>query len=110
MRRIARYLGLLPLIGVLGIAVVVPGRMALGMAEPRPDSPVVVLAAPWANAIPIATGVGGRLIAEGRFSSVAMASSDNPEFIAALYSEGAWLVLDADMAGFLCGPTNVGDS
>ncbi|MEM7530099.1 MAG: hypothetical protein AAF416_21010 [Pseudomonadota bacterium] len=92
----------LPFAAVLTIALGAPLAFAFAGLAPRPGEPMVVLAAPWADAARLALGAGGGLIAPGRLPAAALVWSENPSFADRLYDEGAWLVLDTDLSGILC--------
>ena len=100
--RIASLFKALPLVGVLLIALIAPGAIALGQSPAEAGEPVIVVTSPWHNALAVATRADGRLIAPGRVGSVAMVWSEDPAFTEALYAEGAWFVLNADLSGVLC--------
>ena len=102
MQRVAGFLAWLPLAAVLAIGLVVPAGLAIAASQPRAAAPVVVITAPWRRALPVATRAGGLFLGPGRIQAVTMAWSDNPGFTGRLYDNGAWLVLDGSLAGFLC--------
>lgn len=102
MRGLRRYLGILPLIGVLLIVTLAPAAIALGRDAVQPGKPVIIIVPPWDNALRISREAGGRLVAPGRIKSVAMVWSDNPLFTESLYSYGALLVVGSDLSRILC--------
>ncbi|MEM1162803.1 MAG: hypothetical protein AAGJ28_17910 [Pseudomonadota bacterium] len=93
---------MLPFLGAILIAAIAPGAMALTQHPPVAGQPMVVITAPWGNAIDVAARADGRFIAPGHIASVALVASSNPEFTDLLYGSGAWMVLNADLAGLLC--------
>lgn len=97
-----RFLGALPLLGVISILSIAPAAIALGKDVPRPGQPVIVITAPWDNALRVSSDAGGRQIAPGRLESIAMVWSDDPLFPQTLYANGALFVLGGDLSRILC--------
>ncbi|ONG47814.1 hypothetical protein BKE38_22610 [Pseudoroseomonas deserti] len=77
------------------------GTALLGVVAPRPAATMAVIGAPWWDAprmAGIAVAAGARLVDAGRFDNVLIvrrAEGEEIDLAAALYSAGAWLVLDA---------------
>ena len=89
---------LLLTLSAAGIASVVPAK---GAHE------VAVLLSPrtgLSDAANIIGRAGGQLVADGEFPNLIIAFSKGPDFAAALYRAGAWLVLDP-LAAHGCGGT-----
>jgi hypothetical protein len=89
---------LLLTLSAAGIASVVPAK---GAHE------VAVLLSPrtgLSDAANIIGRAGGQLVADGEFPNLVIAFSKGPDFAAALYRAGAWLVLDP-LAAHGCGGT-----
>ncbi|WP_159993125.1 hypothetical protein [Roseomonas sp. 18066] len=87
------------------------GTAALGIVAPRPAATMAVIGAPWWDAprmAAIAIAAGARLVDAGRFGNVLIVrrgEGEDTDLAAALYTAGAWLVLDAPgprgcLAGF----------
>ena len=93
---------LLPLLGVLVIAVSAPAAIVVSKAVTADARSVVVIVPPWHNAIEIATAAGGNILAPGRIESIAFVHSRNDRFTRRLYDRGAWAVLDSKLSRFLC--------
>lgn len=93
---------LLPLLGVLAIAVSAPAAIVASKAATADARSVVVIVPPWHNAIEIATAAGGSLLAPGRLESIAFVHSGNDRFTRHLYDLGAWAVLDSKLSRLLC--------
>lgn len=106
MTPLRRTLGWLPLTTAVLVAVLAPAVVVLAQQTPALGEPVVVVSAPWGSALRVNGMAGGRLIAPGRVSATALVWSDNPTFIDTLYDSGAWLVLNGDLSGVLCRPSN----
>lgn len=94
--------------GALGAALLLASTLVLGAvilsAAPDPGRGVVVVTAPWhsdAQAVGVVAGAGGDIVSGSRLANVLVAKSDEPDFIAALYEAGAWLVLGAP-SGLAC--------
>ena len=104
MLRARNFIGPLPLLGVLAIALVAPGVIAFGQHRPKAGEPVIVVTAPWDTALRVASNASGRIVSPGHLDAVAMAWSDNPSFTTTLYHEGAWIVLGSDLSWALCRP------
>lgn len=63
---------------------------------------VTVIAPPWyapAEVIDLVGRAGGQVLNKGALDNVVIAVSGQPDFIAALHREGAWLTLDAGALG-----------
>lgn len=97
-----RVLKAVPLLAVLALVIVAPAAIVLAQQKPKPGEPAIVIAAPWDEALQIAALTDAQFLAPGRVKSIAMVSSDNPEFTASLYAAGAWLVLSSDLSNILC--------
>ena len=87
-----------PLRIAVGAALVVCGWLALMVALTfmGPQRTIAVLG-PQARSIAAIVEANGRILTA--YDYVTIARSDEPDFVARLYSAGAWLVLDADQAG-----------
>jgi hypothetical protein len=82
--------GVLLVISVLAILTLV--------AQPEPGQrEVAILLPPWDGAIQAASLVGqagGELVDAGGMPDIFIVTSDKPDFVAALYRAGAWLVIN----------------
>ncbi|MCB8881894.1 hypothetical protein ACELLULO517_16745 [Acidisoma cellulosilytica] len=82
--------GLLLLVSVLAILLLV--------AQPRPgQKEVAIVLPPWDGALQAAALVGragGALVDAGGLRNIFIVTSDRPDFVAALYRAGAWLVIN----------------
>jgi hypothetical protein len=77
------------------IAGTAPAALALA---PKPAGPVAVLVPPWAargEAARIVAAVNGTIVGATRGGNVAIALSDDADFVTRLYQSGALLVVDA---------------
>lgn len=90
------------MIAVCLVALVAPAAMTLASVAPQPGQPVVIVTAPWQNALAVSSAAGGALVAPGRIEAIVSTHSGNPRFIKSLYGEGAWLVLDYQRFSLLC--------
>jgi hypothetical protein len=90
---------------VLGLASLV--ALAVTALAPAEGQPVAVFFPPGTtaeNALLRTAAAGGLIIRDGAWEGAVVARSDEPGFAAALYRQGAWLVLSAaGVAG--CGET-----
>ena len=73
------------------------GALAIGLA-PRPgQAQFAVIGAPWAGLegmVALVAIAEGAVVDAGSLPNVIFAQSDSPDFAAAAYRAGAWLVLD----------------
>ncbi|MEM6498432.1 MAG: hypothetical protein AAF709_17120, partial [Pseudomonadota bacterium] len=90
------------LAGVICLSLIAPAAIALGQQTPQAGEPVIVITAPWENALAIASKADGGFIAPGRMQAIVLVRSNDPNFTRALYTAGAWMVLNADLSGVLC--------
>ncbi|MBC9177180.1 hypothetical protein [Pseudoroseomonas ludipueritiae] len=71
--------------------------LLVGLAPAAGQTQFAVIAAPWWSLSRTAELVGaaeGDILDVGGLPNVVIAHSDDPDFVAALYRRGAWLVLD----------------
>ena len=82
------------------IALLVASAGAIFMAAFSPSGDrgqYAVLAPPWysrAQTLKLAVMAGGDVVDVGNLVNVVIVHSESPEFVAALYHSGAWLVVD----------------
>lgn len=102
-----------PLLPALALLIVSVLAILLLVAQPpRGQKQVAILLPPWDGAMQAAAIVGragGRLVDAGGLPDVFIVASNRPDFIAALYRAGAWLVINPLAAhGCLSTPQNQG--
>jgi hypothetical protein len=74
------------------------GSLAVGLVPRAGATQYAVLGPPWLGSgrmLALVDAAGGLPLDTGGWSNVVIAHSDDPDFAAALYRAGAWLVLDA---------------
>lgn len=103
MERVAPWVGPLPLLGVVTLALLAPAGMVSARMAPAPGTPVVVVAAPWGSAARVTAEAAGLLVAPGRVRAVGLAYSPEPGFAASLRRAGALMVLDGALSEAFCG-------
>jgi len=85
-------------IAIAGLFALLAGGMPAILAIlPHPETPVAVVAAPWADrgsAMRIAAAAGGVILDASANGTVAIASSASSDFVVRLYRAGAALVVD----------------
>ncbi|NNK79801.1 MAG: hypothetical protein HKP40_13945 [Litoreibacter sp.] len=78
--------------------------LLLVSSEPRPGSPVLVLAPPWTGgASAVVQEAGLREIGPERAILAALADYERVEDLGLLSSAGAWFVIDGEHIASLCG-------
>jgi hypothetical protein len=100
MRQVLTLAFLLGLSGLSGPA------LAIALAPPPGDGPVLVLAGPWSDgAAAIIHASGGDVLGprDTAFAAFAAPPSDDPGFAARLLSLGAFRVIDGGALAALCG-------
>lgn len=95
----ARRSAWVPLIpAVLLLMASLIGSMAIGLMPRAGATQYAVLGPPWlgpGRMLALVDEAGGVPLDTGGWPNVVIAHSDAPDFAAALYRAGAWLVLDA---------------
>ena len=70
---------------------------------PMIGRPVLVIAPPLSDLGAIVLQAGGQEISPMRAPLATLAQSDDPDFIARLYRQGAWAVRDGSLLDIFCG-------
>lgn len=94
--RRSAWLPLMPAVLLLMASLI--GSMAVGLMPRSGATQYAVLGPPWLGAgrmLALVDEAGGVPLDTGGWANVVIARSDAPDFAAALYHAGAWLVLDA---------------
>ena len=90
-----RWLDLAPAIVLLIVSTV--GIMVAALRPSGDHGQYAVMAPPWyslGQTIGLVDTAGGQIVGFGDLRNVVIVHSDHPRFVRALYSAGAWLVID----------------
>lgn len=91
------FVTLLILVGLAGPA------MALFLAAPDPDAPMIVVAAPGHDLVALVAKSGGSVVGPESAAMAVFAASYDPDFVRRARENGAWLVVGGAALAAICG-------